>query len=167
MNKYILKFKEPQLETDFNNSQTKQLSRYSYKIFIITVIPLLVTFFLLPFSQRSGGMPVKVYIYYVIPIVVFIINICVQKKFPNLFDYTHTVIVLILHLLICWQMVDNDITTFNSFSEFYKGFIFANVYVFLYISTKYTTKVITNIFIISFHLYKRILLLISLRGKVS
>ncbi|EAR87363.2 transmembrane protein, putative (macronuclear) [Tetrahymena thermophila SB210] len=142
MNKFILKFKEQQLEDDFNNSQAKQLSRYSYITFIIAVIPLLFTFFLLPFYQRKGGMPAKIYVYYIIPIVVFISNIVVQKKYPNLFDYTHSTIVLILHLLICWQMVDTDITTFNSFSEFYKGFIFANVYIFLYISAKYTTKII-------------------------
>ncbi|KAL4494061.1 hypothetical protein ABPG72_016017 [Tetrahymena utriculariae] len=142
MNKFILKFKEQQLEDDFNNSQAKQLSRYSYITFIIAVIPLLFTFFLLPFYQRKGGMPDKIYVYYIIPIVVFIANIVIQKKYPNLFDYTHSTIVLILHLLICWQMVDSDITTFNSFSEFYKGFIFANVYIFLYISAKYTTKII-------------------------
>ncbi|KAL4465910.1 hypothetical protein ABPG74_004147 [Tetrahymena malaccensis] len=142
MNKFILKFKEQQLEDDFNNSQAKQLSRYSYTTFIIAVIPLLFTFFLLPFYQRKGGMPAKIYVYYIIPIVVFLANIVVQKKYPNLFDYTHSTIVLILHLLICWQMVDSDITTFNSFSEFYKGFIFANVYIFLYISAKYTTKII-------------------------
>jgi len=105
------------------------------------VIPLICTAVMLPFEELSTSNPTKLYIYYSIPILVFLLNIGFLKIFPQFFDWSHTIVALILHGLIAWRLIDRDITTFSSFSEFYKGFIIANIYVFLYISARFLTKI--------------------------
>ena len=104
------------------------------------MIPIICTTVMLPFEELSTSNPTKLYIYYSLPILVFLLNIVVLKLFPQFFDWSHTIVALLLHGLIAWRLVDREITTFSSFSDFYRGFITANIYVFLYISARFMTK---------------------------
>lgn len=60
---------------------------------------------------------------------------------PHLYEWIHCIIALFLNGFVCWQLSDDEVSIFVSIGEFYKGFLIGSIYLMMYLSCHFITKV--------------------------
>lgn len=118
------------------------MSRYSLRILILILIPTLIISLLILLNEIQNKNQTMIYLCYSLEILCFVLGIIVTKLLPQYFEWASGVIVLCLHGIFCWQMVNKDVSIYNSINQLYLGFIIANIYVLMYFSTHFITKIL-------------------------